>query len=111
MRKDTRFRRPDRQDIESRLPAGTLGDSQALGIWNMMLQCDDPSDVAHKYRSYRDSSYCSVPREQLRSMRDAMITAMREANHQDPKPRKEKKAGVLYNRGHLHSSPGIRKGA
>jgi hypothetical protein len=111
MRKDTRFRRPDRQDIESRLPAGTLGDSQALGIWNMMLQCDDPSDVAHKYRSYRDSSYCSVPREQLRSMRDAMITAMREANHQDPNPRKEKKAGVHYNRGHLHSSPEIRKGA
>jgi hypothetical protein len=111
MRKDTRFRRLDRQDIESRLPAGTLGDSQALGIWNMMLQCDDPSDVAHKYRSYRDSSYCSVPREQLRSMRDAMITAMREANHQDPNPRKEKKAGVHYNRGHLHSSPGIRKGA
>ena len=111
MRKDTRFRRPDRQDIESRLPAGTLGDSQALGIWNMMLQCDDPSDVAHKYRSYRDSSYCSVPREQLRSMRDAMIIAMREANHQDPNPRKEKKAGVHYNRGHLHSSPGIRKGA
>ena len=111
MRKDTRFRRPDRQDIESRLPAGTLGDSQALGIWNMMLQCDDPSDVAHKYRSYRDSSYCSVPREQLRSMRDAMIIAMREANHQDPNPRKEKKAGVHYDRGHLHSNPGIRKGA
>ena len=70
MRKDTRFRRPDRLDIEAKLPPGTLADSQALGIWNMMLQCDDPSDVAHKYRSYRDSSHCSVPREALRAMRD-----------------------------------------
>lgn len=96
MRKDTRFRRPERQEIESRLPAGTLSNPQALGIWNMMLQADDPSDVAHKYRSYRDSSYCSVPREHLRSMRDTMITAMRESNRQDPNPRKEKKAGVHY---------------
>jgi hypothetical protein len=29
-------------------------------------------------------------------MRDTMITAMREANRQDPNPRKEKKAGVHY---------------
>ena len=111
MRKDTRFRRPERQEIESRLPAGTLADPQALGIWNMMLQCDDPSDVSHKYRSYRDSKQCSVPRQHLRSMRDTMITAMREANREDPNPRKEKKAGVHYDRGHLHNSPGIRKGA
>jgi hypothetical protein len=96
MRKDTRFRRPERHEIESRLPAGTLADPQALGIWNMMLQCDDPSDVAHKYRSYRDSSHCSVPREHLRSMRDTMITAMRESNREDLKPRKEKKKGVHY---------------
>jgi len=97
MRKDTRFRRPERQEIESRLPAGTLADAQALGIWNMMLQCDDPSDVAHKYRSYRDSSHCSVPRSDLRSMRDTMITAMREANREDSKPRKERKKGIHYN--------------
>lgn len=96
MRKDTRFRRPERQEIESRLPAGTLADSQALGIWNMMLQCDDPSDVSHKYRSYRDSDHCSVPREHLRAMRDTMITAMREENRKDDKPRKEKKKGVHY---------------
>ena len=111
MRKDTRFRRPERQEIESRLPAGTLADPQALGIWNMMLQCDDPSDVSHKYRSYRDSEHCSVPRQNLKAMRDTMITAMREANREDPKPRKEKKAGVHYDRGHLHSNPGVRKGA
>jgi hypothetical protein len=98
MRKDTRFRRPDRSEIEAKLPAGTLKDSQALGIWNMMLQCDDPSDVSHKYRSYRDSNRCSVPREHLRAMRDAMITSMREENKKDMKPRKEKKAGVHYNR-------------
>ena len=104
MRRDTRFRRPERQDIESRLPAGSLADTQALGIWNMMLQCDDPSDVAHKYRSYRDSDYCSVPKEKLRAMRDTMITAMREANREDPNPRKEKKKGKHYsghNDGHL----------
>jgi hypothetical protein len=111
MRKDTRFRRPERQEIESRLPAGTLADPQALGIWNLCLQADDPSEVAHWYRSYRDSSHCSVPRKDLRAMRDAMINAMREANREDPNPRKEKKAGVHYDRGHLHSSPGIRKGA
>ena len=29
-------------------------------------------------------------------MRDAMITAMREENKQDPKPRVEKKKGVHY---------------
>lgn len=96
MRKDTRFRRPERQDIEAKLPPGTLKNPQALGIWNMMLQCDDPSDVAHKYRSYRDSDHCSVPKNHLRSMRDAMITAMREENQKDPRPRKEKKARVHY---------------
>ena len=109
MRKDTRFRRPDRNNIEARLPAGTLADSQALGIWNMMLQCDDPSDVAHKYRSYRDSNYCSVPREKLRAMRDTMITAMRESNREDPNPRKEKKKGKHYsghNEGHLPERKG-----
>jgi hypothetical protein len=98
MRKDTRFRRPDRSEIEAKLPAGTLKDSQALGIWNLCLQADDPSEVAHWYRSYRDSSYCSVPRKDLRAMRDTMINAMRDANRSDPKPRKEKKAGVHYDR-------------
>ena len=97
MRKDTRFRRPDRAEIESRLPAKILSDPQALGVWNMMLQNDDPSDVAHTYRSFRDSKYCTVPREHLRSMRDAMITAMREENRKDSSPRKEKKKGIHYN--------------
>jgi hypothetical protein len=83
MRKDTRFRRPDRSEIESKLPAKILS---------------DPSEVSHWYRSFRDSKYCDVPREHLRAMRDAMITAMREENRKDPNPRKEKKAGVHYNR-------------
>ena len=96
MRKDTRFRRPERHEIESRLPSGVLRDPQALGIWNLCLQADDPSEVAHWYRSYRDSPHCTVPREHLRSMRDTMITAMREANRQDPNPRKEKKKGIHY---------------
>ena len=110
MRKDTRFKRPERHEIESRLPPGTLSDSQAIGVWNMMLRGDDPSDIAHTYRSFRDSSYCSVPREKLRAMRDTMITAMREANREDLKPRKEKKKGV-----HYHTHPDgwmpMRKGA
>ena len=54
MRRDTRFARPDRSDIEAKLPPGTLDDAQAFGIWNLMLQSDDPSDVAYRYRSYRD---------------------------------------------------------
>ena len=100
MRKDTRFRRPAREVIETKLPHGSLSDAQALGVWNMMLQNDDPSDVAHTYRSFRDSKHCSVPREHLRAMRDAMITSMREANKEDPNPRKEKKKGK-----HYHSHP------
>lgn len=110
MRKDTRFRRPERHLIESRLPAGTLSNPQALGIWNMMLQNDDPSDVSHTYRSYRDSPHCSVPREHLRAMRDTMITAMREENAKDPHPRKEKKAGIHYST-YKHGVPPLRKGA
>jgi len=97
MRKDTRFKRPDRLEIESRLPAGTLSDPQSLGVWNLMLQSDDPSEVAHRYRSYRDSDHCSVPKVKLRSMRDAMIISMREENKKDSNPRKEKKKGVHYN--------------
>lgn len=96
MRKDTRFARPDRAEIESKLPPGILSNSQALGVWNMMLRGDDPSDIAHTYRSYRDSKYCEVPKDHLRAMRDAMITSMREANRKDSKPRKEKKKGVHY---------------
>ena len=111
MRKDTRFARPDRTEIESTLPPGTLSDAQALGVWNMMLQSDDPGEVCRWYRSYRDSEHCTTPRKNLRAMRDTMVTSMREANRKDPNPRKEKKAGVHYDRGHLHSNPGVRKGA
>ena len=100
MRRDTRFRRPERNEIESRLPPGTLADAQALGIWNLVLQADDPSEVAHWYRNYRDSPHCAVPREKIRAMRDTMITAMREANRTDSNPRKEKKKGV-----HYHTNP------
>lgn len=97
MRRDTRFRRPERQEIESRLPPGILANPQALGVWNMFLRGDDPSDIAHTYRSYRDSKHCTIPKENLRSMRNAMIDSMREANREDPNPRKEKKKGKHYN--------------
>ncbi len=111
MRKDTRFARPDRADLESRLPPGSLADAQALGVWNMILAADDPSEVARWYRTYRDSEHCTVPKEKLRAMRDTMIQSMREANRQDPNPRKEKKAGVHYERPDMHSRPATRKGA
>ena len=111
MRKDTRFARPNRSEIESKLPPGTLSDAQTMGVWNMMLQSDDPSEVCRWYRTYRDSDHCTTPRQHLRSMRDTMIASMREANRKDSNPRKEKKAGVHYDRGHLHSNPGVRKGA
>ena len=109
MRKDTRFRRPDRAEIEARLPSGTLDDPQALGIWNMVLRSSDPSEVAHWYRSYRDSDLCQVPRKSLRAMRDTMIQCMREANKEDPSPRKEKKKGKHYqgyNDGHMPERKG-----
>jgi hypothetical protein len=110
MRKDTRFARPDRSDIEAKLPPGTLDDAQALGIWNMMLRASDPSEVCHLYRSYRDSRYSAVPKPSLRAMRDTMITSMREANRKDTSPRKEKKAGIHYQKlDNLWQSP--RKGA
>ena len=96
MRKDTRFRRPERATIESGLSKEILKDPQALGVWNMMLRSSDPSEVSNLYRSYRDSDRCSVPRESLRSMRDTMINAMRSENQKDPHPRKEKKKGVHY---------------
>ena len=96
MRKDTRFRRPDRAEIEAKLSPGVLKDPQALGVWNLCLQADDPSEVAHWYRSFRDSKHCTVPRKDLREMRDTMITSMREANRKDPNPRKEKKTGIHY---------------
>ena len=111
MRKDTRFARPEQSELTAKLPAGCLSDAQSLGIWNLMTRCDDPSDVAHMYRSYRDSNHCTVPREKLRAMRDTMVTAMREANKKDPNPRKEKQAGVHYDRGHLYNAPTLRKGA
>lgn len=96
MRKDTRFNRPPRETLESKLPAGTLSGSQEMGIWNMILQADDPSEVCRWYRNYRDSPHCEVPREKLRAMRDTMIEGMRSENKKDPSRRVEKKKGVHY---------------
>ena len=96
MRKDTRFARPERAEIEAKLPAGCLDDAQSLGVWNMILRASDPSEVAHLYRSYRDSKQCEIPRKSLRAMRDTMINCMRESNRADEKPRKEKQKGRHY---------------
>jgi hypothetical protein len=96
MRRDTRFPRPDRFTLEQGLPPGTLSHPQAYGVWSVLLQCDDPHDVAHKFRSYRDSNFCSIPREQLRAMRDTLILGMRESNKTSAKPLKEKQKGRHY---------------
>jgi len=102
MRKDTRFNRSDRATLTSKLPPGTLNDPQAAGVWEFFLRCDDPSHVAHTFRSYRDSDKCAVPREKLRAMRDTMVEDMREQNKKDPKPRVQTQIGnntAAYNDG------------
>jgi hypothetical protein len=93
MRTDTRFARSDRATLESRLPPGTLNDAQAAGVWEFFLRCDDPSHVAHTYRSYRDSDKCEVPNQNLRAMRDTMVNDMREQNKLSKKPRVETQLG------------------
>ena len=75
-----------------------------------MIQADDPSDVSHIYRSYRDSDRCTLPRESLRAMRDIMVNDMREQNRMSKKPRVQTQRGnntPAYNDG--RQSP--RKGA
>lgn len=111
MRNDTRFARSDRNVLESKLPPGTLSGPQAQGVWEFFLRCDDPSHVAHCYRNYRDSKYCEVPRQNLRAMRDTMITDMREQNRLSKNPRVETQVG--RNAPHLktESAHTNRKGA
>jgi hypothetical protein len=102
MRKDTRFSRSSREDLRSKLNPGTLSDAQALGVWDMMLRADDPSEVSHLYRSYRDSGRCTLPKETLRHMRDVMVSDMREQNRKDPNPRVQTQRGrntAAYNDG------------
>ncbi len=90
------FPRPDRNVIEERLAPGTLDNHESRVIWGFMLRCADPSEVAHTYRNYRDSPHCEVPREKLRSMRDALIVSMREANKELGGIRKEKRKKIHY---------------
>lgn len=87
-----------------------LGDQQALGIWNMFKGADDPSHVAHIYRSYKNSKYCAVPKDQLRRMRDVMIADMKEHERNSDKGKKQKQTGrniPTWNDPQLH----IRRGA
>lgn len=87
-----------------------LADQQTLGIWNMFKTADDPSHVSHLYRNYKDSKYCSVPKDQLRRMRDVMIADMKEQNSKSDKPRKQTQVGnnaPTWNDPKLH----IRRGA
>ena len=110
MRKDTRYARSSRGELRSKLNPGTLSDAQAVGVWDMIMRCDDPSEVSHLYRSYRDSDRCTLPRETLRHMRDVMVNDMREQNRKDAKPRVQTQVGrntASYNDGWQ----GQRKGA
>jgi hypothetical protein len=70
-----------------------LKNAQALGIWNLMKNADDPSHVSHLYRQYKGSKHCSVPKDQLRRMRDVMISDMKEQNKTSSKPRKQTQVG------------------
>ena len=96
MRKDTRFSRPNREELDKRVPSSILNNHEARVVWNMMLQSDDPSEVCRWFRSYRDSPHCSVPKLSLKTMRDTIIEAMREENKRDASPRVEKKKRVHY---------------
>jgi hypothetical protein len=91
-----KFPLPNREVIEERLLPGTLSTHEDRVIWGFMLRCSDPSEVAHTYRNYRDSPHCNVPREKLRSMRDALIVSMREANRETGYGAKEKRKKVHY---------------
>jgi hypothetical protein len=93
MRNDTRFARSDRATLEAKLPPGTLSGPQAAGVWEFFLRADDPSHVAHTYRSYRDSDKCEIPRQNLRAMRDTMVNDMREQNKLSKRPRVETQIG------------------
>ena len=87
-----------------------LSDPQTLGIWNMFKTADDPSHVSHLYRSYKDSKHCSLPKNQLRRMRDVMISDMKEQEAKAKKPRKQTQVGrnsPTWNSPQLH----IRRGA
>lgn len=111
MRTDNRFPRPPRSEIESELKADTLDHPQSHGVWSIFLQCDDPSDVAHKFRSYRDSPHCNIPRETLRDMRDTLIASMRKSNRNSKSPRKERRKGVHYPNYTNHWDNSYRTGA
>jgi hypothetical protein len=87
-----------------------LSDPQTLGIWNMFKNAEDPSHVCHLYRSYKGSKYCSVPKNELRRMRDVMISDMKERNSKSSKPLKQTQVGrnaPTWN----HPSLQIRRGA
>ena len=70
-----------------------LADPETLGIWNMFKNADDPSHVSHLYRSYGGSKHCSVPKNQLRLMRDVMINDMKEHEKNSPNRRKQTQVG------------------
>ena len=70
-----------------------LADPQTLGIWNMFKNADDPSHVSFLYHNYKNSKHCSVPKNQLRRMRDVMISDMKEQEKNSPKRRKQTQVG------------------
>lgn len=100
------YPKPNRDYIEERLPPGTLSNHEEGAIWGFFLRSSDPSEVAHTYRSYRDSPHCGVSKDKLRAMRDTLIRAMRDYNKELGSPAKERRKGVHFP--DYHSDEGYR---
>ena len=57
-----------------------LSDPQALGVWNMFKGANTPDDVHNLYRQYKASNEVRLNKNQLRRMRDVMISDFQDKN-------------------------------
>ena len=57
-----------------------LSNQEALGIWNMFKNANTPDEVHNLYRQYKASDYCSLSKNELRRMRDVMISDFKDKN-------------------------------
>jgi hypothetical protein len=57
-----------------------LSNQEALGIWNMFKNASNPQQVNDLYRQYKSSEHCNLSKNELRRMRDVMISDFRDKN-------------------------------